>query len=188
MKNKVIRTRITIMTIEALDKAIRRVPDFPKPGILFYDITGIFAQPDVFKFCIDKMVEIYKDKKIDAVAGIESRGFLFSAPFAERMGIPLVVIRKKGKLPGKTYSCEYALEYGTAAIEAHKADIQAGKNYLIVDDLIATGGTLTASKNIIEQGGGTVSDFFGVIGLPELEFEQKLAPSRVTTLINFSGK
>lgn len=175
------------MTIEALDKAIRRIPDFPKPGILFYDITGIFTQPDVFKFCIDRMVEIYKDKKIDAVAGIESRGFLFSAPFAERMGIPLVVIRKR-KTPGKTYSCEYALEYGTAVIEAHKVSIQAGKNYLVVDDLIATGGTFAASKNIIEQGGGTVNDFFGVVGLPELEFEQKLAPARVTTLINFSGK
>lgn len=175
-------------TIETLDKAIRRVPDFPKPGILFYDITGIFTQPDVFKYCVDRMVEIYKGRKIDAVAGIESRGFLFAAPFAERMGIPLVVIRKKGKLPGKTYSCEYALEYGTAVIEAHKADIQAGKNYLVVDDLIATGGTLTASKNLIEQGGGTVSDFFGVIGLPELNFEEKLATVRVTTLINYSGK
>lgn len=176
------------MNIETLDKSIRRVPDFPKSGILFYDVTGIFTNPEAFKFCIDRMVEIYKDKKIDAVAGVESRGFLFAAPFAERMGIPLVVIRKKGKLPGAVYSCKYALEYGTAEIEAHKADIQNGKNYLVVDDLIATGGTLTASRNLIEQGGGTVSDFFGVIGLPELDFEKTLAPSKVTTLINYSGK
>lgn len=176
------------MNIETLDKSIRRVPDFPKSGILFYDVTGIFTNPEAFKFCIDRMVEIYKDKKIDAVAGVESRGFLFAAPFAERMGIPLVVIRKKGKLPGAVYSCKYALEYGTAEIEAHKADIQNGKNYLVVDDLIATGGTLTASRNLIEQGGGSVSDFFGVIGLPELDFEKTLAPSKVTTLINYSGK
>ncbi len=176
------------MTIETLDKAIRRVPDFPKPGILFYDVTGIFTNPDAFKFCLDKMVELYKDKKIDAVAGVESRGFLFAAPFADRMHIPLVVIRKKGKLPGAVYSCKYALEYGTAEIEAHKSDIQSGKNYLVVDDLIATGGTLTASRNLIEQGGGTVSDFFGVIGLPELNFEKALAPTKVTTLINYSGK
>lgn len=176
------------MTIETLDKAIRRVPDFPKPGILFYDVTGIFTQPDAFKYCINQMVEIYKDKKIDAVAGVESRGFLLAAPFAERMGIPLVVIRKKGKLPGATYSCKYALEYGTAEIEVHKSDIQAGKNYLIVDDLIATGGTLTASRNLVEQGGGSVSDFFGVIGLPELKYEETLAPTRVTTLINYGGK
>lgn len=173
--------------LELLDKAIRRVPDFPKPGILFYDITGILVNPAAFKFCIGKMEELYKDKKIDAVAGIDSRGFLFAAPFAERLGLPLVVIRKKGKLPGDTYSCSYALEYGTAQIEAHKADIQPGKNYLVVDDLIATGGTLGAAKNIIAQGGGVVTDFFGVIGLPDLNYEKTLAPDHVTTLINYHG-
>lgn len=173
--------------LELLDKAIRRVPDFPKEGILFYDITSILVNPEAFRFCIDKMVEIYKDKKIDAVAGIESRGFLFAAPFAERLGIPLVLIRKKGKLPGETYSCSYALEYGTAQIEVHKADIQAGKNYLVVDDLIATGGTLKAAKNIIEQGGGIVTDFFGVIGLPDLNYEKALEGDHVTTLINYHG-
>lgn len=173
--------------LELLDKAIRRVPDFPKEGILFYDITSILVNPEAFRFCIDKMVEIYKDKKIDAVAGIESRGFLFASPFAERLGIPLILIRKKGKLPGETYSCSYALEYGTAQIEAHKADIQAGKNYLVVDDLIATGGTLGAAKNVIEQGGGIVTDFFGVIGLPDLNYENALEGDHVTTLINYHG-
>lgn len=173
--------------LELLDKAIRRVPDFPKEGILFYDITSILVNPEAFRFCIDKMAGIYKDKKIDAVAGIESRGFLFAAPFAERLGIPLVLIRKKGKLPGETYSCSYALEYGTAQIEVHKADIQAGKNYLVVDDLIATGGTLKAAKNIIEQGGGIVTDFFGVIGLPDLNYEKALEGDHITTLINYHG-
>ncbi len=173
--------------IELLDKAIRRVPDFPKPGILFYDITGVLVNPEAFKFCIDRMCEIYKDKKIDAVAGIESRGFIFAAPFAERLGIPQILIRKKGKLPGDTYTCSYSLEYGTATIEAHKSDIQKGKNYLVVDDLIATGGTLSAARNLIEQGGGTVTDFFGVIGLPDLHYSDALAPNHVTTLIEYHG-
>ncbi|MEE1166711.1 MAG: adenine phosphoribosyltransferase [Treponema sp.] len=171
-----------------LDAAIRKVPDFPKPGILFYDITSIFTNTQAFKFCIDKMVEIYKDKKIDAVAAVESRGFLFAAPFAQRLGIPMILIRKKGKLPGSTYSCKYSLEYGTAEIEAHKDDIQSGKNYLIVDDLIATGGTLAAAKNVLEQGGANVSDFFGVIGLPELNYKTVLDGATITTLINYSGK
>lgn len=174
--------------LELLDKSIRRVPDFPKPGILFYDITSVFVNPDAFKYCIDRMVEIYKDSKIDAIAGVDSRGFLFAAPLAEKLGIPLVLIRKKGKLPGDTYTCKYSLEYGTAEVEAHKSDIEKGKNYLVVDDLIATGGTLVAARNLIEQGGGTVTDFFGVIGLPDLNYEKVLAPSKITTLINYSGK
>ncbi|MCQ2599755.1 MAG: adenine phosphoribosyltransferase [Treponema sp.] len=174
--------------LELLDKSIRRVPDFPKPGILFYDITSVFVNPEAFKYCIDRMIEIYKDSEIDAIAGVDSRGFLFAAPLAEKLGIPMVLIRKKGKLPGDTYSCKYALEYGTAEVEVHKADVEKGKNYLVVDDLIATGGTLVAARNLIEQGGGKVTDFFGVIGLPELNYEKVLAPSKITTLINYSGK
>ncbi len=174
--------------LEILDNAIRRVPDFPKPGILFYDVTGIFINPEAFKICMDKIEELYKDKNVDAVAAVESRGFLIGAPLAQRLGVPLVLIRKKGKLPGATYSCKYSLEYGTAEIEAHKSDIQKGKRYLVIDDLIATGGTLAAAKNIIEQGGGTVFEFFGVIGLPELKFKEILAPVPVTTLINYGGK
>lgn len=173
---------------EVLDKVIGRVPDFPKPGILFYDITGVLQNPGAFKYSIDRMVEIYKDKKIDAVAGIESRGFVFAAPFAERLGIPLVLIRKKGKLPGKTYSCKYALEYGTAEIEVHTTDIKKGQNILLVDDLIATGGTLKAAKELVEMGGATASDVFGVIGLPFLGYEKVLEPMKVTTLINYNAE
>lgn len=171
-----------------LDKTVRRVPDFPKPGILFYDITGVLVNPDALKCVIEQMVEKYKDQKIDAVAGVESRGFIFAAPFAEKLGIPLILIRKKGKLPGDTYECSYALEYGTATIEVHKSDIKKGQNILVVDDLIATGGTLAAAKNLIEQGGAKVIDFFGVIGLPALNYEKVLAPCKVTTLINYDGE
>ena len=176
------------MNLEMLDKAVRRVPDFPKPGILFYDITGVLVNPEALKFCIDKMIELYKDAKIDAVAGVESRGFIFAAPLAQALGIPLVLIRKKGKLPGQTYECSYALEYGTATIEVHKSDVKAGQKFLVVDDLIATGGTLAAAKNLIEQGGGEVTDFFGVIGLPFLNYESVLAPCKVTTLINYDSE
>ena len=173
---------------EILDKAIRRVPDFPKPGILFFDITSIFTNPPAFKHTIDRMVEIYSAKKPDAIAAIESRGFLFAAPLAERLGIPLILIRKKGKLPGEVYSASYSLEYGEATIEAHKSDIEKGKTYIVIDDLIATGGTLNASKKVIEQGGGSVMEFFGVIGIPELNYHEALAPVPVTTLIDLSEK
>ena len=176
------------MSVEILDKAIRRVPDFPKPGILFYDITGVVVNPEAFRYWIDKMAELYENSGIDAIAGIESRGFLLAAPLAERLGLPLVLIRKKGKLPGETYSCKYALEYGTAEIEVHKSDIQPGKKYLVVDDLIATGGTFAAAKSLVEAGGAEVFEFFGIIGLPELNYEKALAPVKVTTLINYNGK
>lgn len=173
--------------IEILDAAIRRIPDFPTPGILFYDITGVLTKPEAFQICLNKMYERYKDVKIDAVAGVESRGFVFAAPLAEKLGIPLILIRKKGKLPGDTYGCKYALEYGTAEIEVHKADIKKGQRILVVDDLIATGGTLKAAKNVIEQGGASVAEFFGIIGLPELNYNKVLDPVPVTTLINFQG-
>lgn len=173
---------------ETLDKVIGRVPDFPKPGVLFYDVTGILRHPEAFTYCINRMVELYKDKQIDAVAGIESRGFIFAAPFAEKMGIPLILIRKKGKLPGKTYSCKYDLEYGSAEIEAHVADIQKGQKILLVDDLIATGGTLAAAKNLVAQGGAEVTEVFGVIGLPFLGYDKVLAPTKATTLINYNSE
>ena len=172
---------------ELLDQAIRRVPDFPRPGILFYDITGVLIKPDAFKYCIEEMVKAYKDSDIDAIAGVESRGFVFAAPLAEKLGKPLILIRKKGKLPGNTYGCKYALEYGTAEIEVHKADIKAGEKILVIDDLIATGGTLKAARNVIEQGGATVAEFFGIVGLPELNYMDVLAPTPVKTLIDYAG-
>ncbi len=176
------------MDLQGLDKSIRRVPDFPKPGIEFYDITSILTNPEAFNYCLQKMYELYKDSKIDAIAAVESRGFIFASPLAHQLGLPLILIRKKGKLPGETYSCSYALEYGTATIEAHKADIKKGQKFLVVDDLIATGGTLSASKKLLEMGGAEVTEFFGVIGLPALNYEKVLAPAKISTLINFAGE
>lgn len=172
----------------SLDQAIRKIQDFPKPGILFYDITGILVNPPAFRECIDRMVELYKDAHIDAIAAIESRGFVFAAPFAERMGIPLILIRKKGKLPGETYGCKYNLEYGTAELEVHKADVKAGERILVMDDLIATGGTLNAARNVLEQGGATVTGFFGVVGLPFLNYQAVLGKIPVHTLLEYHGE
>ena len=171
-----------------LDDYIRKVPDFPKKGILFYDITSVLVSPVAFQYCIDRMVEIYKDKGIDAVAAIEARGFLFAAPFAIRMGIPLILIRKKGKLPGVTLSKKYDLEYAQAEIEVHREDIPSGKRILLIDDLIATGGTLNAARSLLNAGGAEVPDIFGVVGLPFLNYEKILAPTPVTTLITYHGE
>lgn len=176
------------MNTELLDAAIRRVPDFPKPGIEFYDITSLLTDAAAFRAVIEEMCAIYKEKDIDAVAAVESRGFIFGAPLAEKLGIPLVLIRKKGKLPGETVCQSYALEYGEAAIEVHKADVNEGDKFLIVDDLIATGGTLDATRKLLEKLGAVPTDVFGVIGLPALKYEEALKPMTVTTLINFDGE
>ena len=171
-----------------LDDFVRKVPDFPKKGILYYDITSILAAPQAFLYCIDNMVEIYKDKNINAVAAIEARGFLFAAPFAIRLNIPLIPIRKKGKLPGVTLSKKYDLEYAQAEIEVHCADVPRGKRVLLTDDLIATGGTLNAARSLLIEGGAEVPEIFGVVGLPFLNYRQILDPTPVTTLISYNSE
>ena len=173
------------MNLLNLDDYIRKVPDFPKKGILFYDITSILANPAAFQYCIESMVAIYQDKSIDAVAAIEARGFLFAAPFAVIMKIPLIPIRKKGKLPGITLSKKYDLEYAQAEIEVHREDVPDGKRILLLDDLIATGGTLNAARALLIAGGAVVPEIFGILGLPFLNYERVLAPTPVTTLIQY---
>ncbi|TFG83550.1 MAG: adenine phosphoribosyltransferase [Spirochaetales bacterium] len=171
-----------------LDDAIRKVPDFPKPGILFYDITSVLVRPDAFKYCIDAMIRLYRGEKLDAVAAVESRGFLFAAPFAHRLDLPIILVRKKGKLPGKTLSQKYELEYGEAEIEMHEADIPRGGRVLIVDDLIATGGTLRAAADLLVRGGAIPVGVFSVIGLPFLDYQNALSGMDVRTLIEYFGE
>jgi adenine phosphoribosyltransferase len=134
------------------------------------------------------MEELYRGKGIDAVAAIEARGFLFAAPFAVRMGIPLILIRKKGKLPGRIISKKYQLEYADAEIEIHPHDVPASKKILLLDDLVATGGTLRAAMELITECGAAVSGVFGVVGLPFLNYEKNLAPTPVRTLIQYHGE
>jgi len=171
-----------------LDDYIRKIPDFPKKGILYFDITGILAQAIAFQYCIDTMMDLYKDKEIDAIAAIEARGFFFAAPYAVRAGIPMIPIRKKGKLPGITLSKKYDLEYGQAEIEVHQEDVPAGKRILLIDDLIATGGTLNAARALLIAGGAYVPEIFGVVGLPFLNYGKLLEPTPVTTLIDYDGE
>ncbi len=171
-----------------LDKAIRKVPDFPKPGILFYDVTSIFANPEAFRFVLDKMDELYKDTEIDGVIAIESRGFLLGAPFALKRSIPLVLARKGGKLPGDTIEKSYSLEYGEATLEIHKSDLTPKKNWLIIDDLIATGGTLEAVAHMVEHQGAKVAGIFSIIGLTFLNYMEKIERYHPKTLINYQGE
>jgi adenine phosphoribosyltransferase len=171
-----------------LDKVIRRVPDFPKPGILFYDITSIFTNPEAFKYAVDSMIDIYKNEPIDGVIAIESRGFLLGANYAYLKGVPLVLARKKGKLPGRTISQSYLLEYGSATLEIHEADLIPGHRWLIIDDLIATGGTLEAVASMIESVGAHVAGIFSIIGLPFLNYHQKIGKYNPKTLIDYHSE
>ena len=171
-----------------LCKEIRKIPGFPKPGILFYDITSVFTSPTAFKYVMDSMSEIYKDTEIDGIIAIESRGFLLGAPFALEKKVPLVLARKSGKLPGDTVRQAYSLEYGEETLEIHTADLTPGKKWLIVDDLIATGGTLEAVAKMIELQGAEVAGIFSIIGLPFLNYMEKIKKYSPRTLIDYSGE
>lgn len=171
-----------------LDASIRKVPDFPKPGILFYDITSVLLDPVAFEHCITQMHERYRGLDLDAVIAVESRGFLFATPFARARGLPVILARKPGKLPGATYRKSYELEYGSDSVEIQRSDLRAGQRVLIVDDLVATGGTLKAIAQIVESVEATVAGVFCVVGLPFLSYAEKLAPLRVDTLIEYHGE
>lgn len=164
---------------------IRDVPDFPVEGILFKDITTLLQDADAFREAVDALASRYADREIDQVVAIESRGFLFGAPLAYKLGAGLVPIRKAGKLPAKTISAEYSLEYGTATLEMHVDAIHPGENVLLVDDLLATGGSAKAATDLIERLGGVI---VGVALLIELEFLQgakQLEGYDVFSLIRF---
>lgn len=162
------------MSLETnIKAAVRDVPDFPKPGIMFKDITPIFENQILCNEIVDGFIERLVEKP-DAIVGIESRGFLFGILLANKLNIPFVLVRKAGKLPYKTISHEYSLEYGTAKIEMHVDSIKKGWNVLIHDDLLATGGTAEAAAHLIKQQGGIVSGFNFVIGLEFLNGKQKI--------------
>jgi adenine phosphoribosyltransferase len=172
------------MTEFPIDNYIRKVRDFPQPGVLFFDITGVIIAPEAFNWVIDRMCELYAGKGIDAVAGVEARGFLFAAPFACKMGIPLILVRKKGKLPGKTITGSCELEYGVAEIEIRPSDIKPGQNVLLVDDVIATGSTFQTASALIRQAGGISREVFCLVNLTYLHNEERLAGLNVTSLLS----
>lgn len=173
-------------TMEATLKAkIRDIPDFPKPGIIFKDITPILSDSAVFNRTIDVLADRYRSKKVDAIAGIESRGFLFGSALAYRLGLPFVPVRKKGKLPYKTVSASYDLEYGSATIEIHIDAISPGQKILVIDDLLATGGTAAATCDLVEKVGGYVVECAFVVELCFLNGREKLK-SDVHALVRYN--
>ena len=163
------------MTVEEkLRSAIRDVPNFPKEGIVFKDITPIMQDPKLSNEVLDAIVEVYRDQDIDVVAGIESRGFLFGYPLAMRLGVPFVLIRKKGKLPYEKISVDYDLEYGSATIEIHTDAVEKGQRVLIHDDLLATGGSANAAAELIVKCGGVVAGFNFLVSLEFLNGKDRL--------------
>jgi adenine phosphoribosyltransferase len=164
---------------------IRNVPDFPKPGIQFKDITTLLLHPEAFRNIIDTWKARYEAKDIHIIVGVESRGFIFGAALAYAMNLPLVLIRKKGKLPAETIFEEFELEYGTDVIEMHADAIGKGQRVLILDDLLATGGTVQAAIRLVERLGGDVVEAAFVVELPPLKGRDKLAGTPVHSLVEF---
>ena len=172
-----------------LKKYIRSIQDYPKKGILFRDITTLIKDKDAFKNCIDQMSKILGKVNYDKIAGIESRGFIFSAPLSYNLSKPNLLMRKKNKLPAEKYSEDFELEYGKATLEIHKDSIQAKEKVIIIDDLIATGGTAGAAAKLVEKSGGEVAGFLFVINLFDLGGKGSLEKKgyKCHSLIDFPG-
>ena len=170
-----------------LEDYVTTIPDFPKPGIMFRDVTTIVQDPDGFKLAVDQLVDAAKDMKADIIMGSESRGFVFGCPVAYALGKGFIMARKKGKLPRETISEEYDLEYGTATLEIHKDSIIPGQRVVIVDDLIATGGTVEAMVKLVERCGGIVAGIVFVLELKGLNGRDKLKGYDVRSLIAYEG-
>jgi adenine phosphoribosyltransferase len=176
---------VTVTSLDDLRARIREVPDFPKPGILFYDITTLLKDPVAFREVIDRMADAVKDDRIDLVVGMESRGFIFAAPLADRLGAGFVPVRKLGKLPADTLEVEYDLEYGTATLEIHRDAIQPGQRVLIVDDLLATGGTVLGTIQLVQRLGGEIAGLSFMVELSALKGRDRLAEFSIHTLLAY---
>ena len=172
-----------------LKKYIRSIPDYPKKGILFRDITTLIKNPEAFGHAVDKIAEISKKIQFDKISAIESRGFVFASAVSYKLKKPLIMMRKKNKLPAEKYSVDFELEYGKATIEIHKDSISKNESILIIDDLIATGGTAEAGAKLVEISGGKVAGFIFIINLFDLGGDQKLKNKSYFTesLIDFPG-
>ena len=172
-----------------LKKYIRSVQDYPKKGILFRDITTLISNPQAFNYAIDKIIEISKKVDFDKVSAIESRGFIFASTVSYLTNKPLILLRKKGKLPAERHSVDFQLEYGDSTIEVHKDSINRGEKILVIDDLIATGGTAEAAAKLIEMSGGTVAGFIFIINLFDLPGNNLLKKKSYFTqsLMDFPG-
>lgn len=171
--------------MDVLKNAIRDIPDFPKPGILFKDITTLLQDGELFRQAVDALGERYAEKQIDVVVGVESRGFIFAAALAYKLGAGLVIVRKPGKLPYKTYQATYELEYGTDTLEIHQDAIKTGQHVLIVDDLLATGGTVKATAELVKRFDAQIVGIAFLIELAFLHGRDKLTDYDLTTIMTF---
>ncbi|MCR5503903.1 MAG: adenine phosphoribosyltransferase [Lachnospiraceae bacterium] len=174
--------------MKKLEDYVRSIPDFPEEGIIFRDITTVLQDADGFRLAIDELLRLLDGVEFDVIVGAESRGFIFGAPLAYILHKPLILVRKKGKLPCETISQEYELEYGTATVEMHKDAIQKGQRAVVVDDLIATGGTLQAACRLIEQLGGNVEKIICLMELAGLKGREKLSGYEIASVITYEGK
>lgn len=174
--------------MKKLEEYVRSIPDFPQKGVIFRDVTSVLEDADGLHLAIDTMQKLISDLDYDIIVGAESRGFIFGAPISYNCRKPFVLIRKKGKLPCETVSWEYALEYGTAEIEMHKNSIKSGQKVLIVDDLIATGGTTEAMIKMVEELGGVVAGVLVLIELEGLKGRERIAGYRLDAAISYPGK
>ena len=174
--------------MKKIEEYVRSIPDFPEPGIIFRDVTSILQDPDGLKLSIDLIQEKLEGLDFDVIAGTESRGFIFGMPIAYNLHKPFVLVRKKGKLPRETVSVSYDLEYGSATIEMHKDSIKPGQKVVIIDDLIATGGTVEACAKMIERLGGEVTRIVFLMELAGLKGREKLAKYDVKSVIRYDGK
>ena len=179
---------MTMKNTQHLEKAIRNIPDFPKPGILFRDITTLLKDKKAFKTAVDAIVKKYKNKKIGKVVGVESRGFIVGAAVAYKLGAGFVPARKKGKLPCETLSVTYELEYGTDTLEIHKDALDARDRVLIVDDLIATGGTVGGVIELVEQFKSRIVGIAFIIELVDLKGKDKLKGYPMSSLVKYEGE
>lgn len=168
-----------------LKKKIRDIPDFPKKGILFRDITPLLKDPEALKFAVNQLAKPFQKTKVDVVAAIESRGFIFGSPLALKFKAAFVPIRKMGKLPSKTIRASYSLEYGTDHLEIHEDAIKRGQKVLLVDDLLATGGTMEAAKTLVEQTGGKVAGMAFLVELSFLEGRKKFQGYSIVSLVMY---
>lgn len=173
--------------VKKLEEYIRSIPDFPEEGIIFRDITTVLQDAEGLKLAIDSMIEVLNDVDFDVIVGTESRGFIFGVPIAYAMGKPFIPCRKKGKLPCDTITAEYDLEYGSAAIELHRDSIREGQKVVIVDDLIATGGTVKACAGLVEQLGGEVVKIIFLMELAGLKGREQLPQYDIASLITYEG-
>ena len=174
--------------MKKLEEYVRSIPDFPEPGIIFRDVTSILQDADGLKLAVDSMQALLEDTDADVIVGTESRGFIFGAPIAYNLHKPLVLVRKKGKLPCETVEKSYDLEYGSATIEMHKDSIKPGQKVVIVDDLIATGGTIEAAAKLVEELGGTVVKVIFLMELEGLKGRERLKGYDVESDIKYQGK